>query len=295
MFTTNSPTFSQAGDTIVHGINKPGDMSLVAWRPRWDVNPTVVGRARDIDFAATNVSIDDRNTAAFWWASTGVAGSTFEVTTYAFWEARVLPAIQPLMPMSLKVANHSEAQRMLLRQLTHLPEYSQARTVATDDGSIESVVRDLNGIYSGGKQVWDSGTSLWNTASSFFGSIFGRHEWAARVIGQLNDDELSLLLTMADGRTPSVEQLQLRLRTAGSATGDDVMASAFVPRVHESSHDGVPRWRMPVGTSYPGRRLPPTPQDGEDFETLSTPSGQPPMARQVASGAFGSLQVTRHK
>lgn len=178
--------FSNQADACLRGTSKPGDMGLMHWRP----NGTAA--TGDTQFKSYNANagsytgVGTASTSVTCWVQTN-SQANFEATVYAAWEAKVLPGAAGLFDTQTNCADRQTANELLMKALAKCPDYCQDRVVATDDGVIDSIVKDAKSIYGGVQSVINVG----KTIGGIIGDIFGfltPHRKLARVLHHLVEE-----------------------------------------------------------------------------------------------------------
>jgi len=176
----------------------------------------------------------------------------------------------------MKAASHAVAVDLLMKAFTRSPEFSQERSVASDDGDIVSIAQDLKSIWGHGKAAWDLGKGVISSIGGLFSSMFGAHEWVRRVIATLSDDELRILLRAlsrvdSDSRNiyhDTFRELVLDEEHEAKTGVKPLLASAFNERARHrpvTSYGTPARFRVPPAAASEGDDG--TPPDG--LETVS--------------------------
>jgi hypothetical protein len=178
--------FANQGDAVLRGTSKPGDMGLMHWRP----NGTAA--TGDTQFKAYNanagsyLTLGTGATSVTCWVQTN-SSATFEATVYAAWEAKVLPGAAGLFDTQTNCSDRSVANNMLMRALEKCPDYCQDRVVATDDGVIDSIVKDAKSIYGGVQSVINVGKTIGGIIGDIFGFL-SPHRKLGRVLHHLVEE-----------------------------------------------------------------------------------------------------------
>lgn len=173
-------TLASQNDAVLRGLTKPGDMGLAHWRP---MSASAGGdrqfKPPSANYTTYNTPGASATAIGFW--SQGGAGSAFEFTIYAHWEARPLPTVGSLFDVVTLCPDPSIANNLLMKALAECPDYCQDRVVATDDGDLGSVVSDIQAIYGGIKGAWNAAKSVGSVIADFFGFL-SPHEKVARAL-----------------------------------------------------------------------------------------------------------------